>query len=148
MKHTKWERSCVIRLCLKLTVRLNSVMSIKWICWPIREDVLFNLHQTVFHWSQSFKPLNSSPLALLIVYWACHHSLLLTSVWSAADEWNGWLGLRNGDALVCGCRMKPLCLGFLALYCVCVFATPHSLWDLSFLTREWTWALVSESAES
>ena len=28
-----------------------------------------------------------------------------------------------------------------------LFATPHSLWDLSSPTRDWTWALSSESAE-
>ena len=28
------------------------------------------------------------------------------------------------------------------------FAAPHGLWDLSSLTRDWTWALGSESSES
>ena len=32
--------------------------------------------------------------------------------------------------------------------CFCFLALLHRLWDLSSLTRDWTWALGSESADS
>lgn len=104
---------------MKLTVsRLNNVLSIKWICWPIRKDIPFNLHQAVFHWDLSFKEF--LPLVLLSVHCASYHGLLLTGLLSAIYM-PAAAGVEDLRTFVSGHRMellcaKPIFLGFLVLY--------------------------------
>ena len=58
--------------------------------------------------------------------------------------------LYHSDFSLYCSQHKALVLFFIFALCVCVWgvALLHDFWDLSSLTKDWTWAHGSESAES
>lgn len=98
---------------MKLIVsRLNDVLSIKWICWFIRKDILFNLYQVVFYWDLFFKEFLF--LVLFSVYCVFYYGFLLIVLLLVIYMFVA-VGVEDLRILEFFCA-KFIFLGFLVLY--------------------------------